>query len=49
MNILKDLLQSSIARDVALQLCKPVSTDEIKEIMFAIGSNKASGPNGYSS
>nr|GEZ89167.1 hypothetical protein [Tanacetum cinerariifolium] len=35
--------------DVALDLIKPVDDKEIKEVLFSIYDNKASGPNGYSS
>nr|GEX17879.1 hypothetical protein [Tanacetum cinerariifolium] len=35
--------------DVALDLIKPVDDKEIKEVLFSINDNKASGPDGYSS
>ena len=48
MNIFKKLLHYSVAEVVALALFKLVSAEEIRQIVFSIGNDKALGPYGYS-
>nr|GEY71228.1 hypothetical protein [Tanacetum cinerariifolium] len=42
------LFTKRLDADVALDLIKPIHDKEIKEALFSIDDNKASGPNGYS-
>ncbi|XP_071687680.1 uncharacterized protein [Rutidosis leptorrhynchoides] len=44
-----DLFQSKITHEMALDMIKVVSDDEIKDAMFNIGDDKESGPDGYTS
>ncbi|XP_071695235.1 uncharacterized protein [Rutidosis leptorrhynchoides] len=43
------LFTSKISDEMAANMVRPVSNDEIKEAIFGIGDDKASGPDGYSS
>ncbi|XP_071719398.1 uncharacterized protein [Rutidosis leptorrhynchoides] len=43
------LFTSKISDAMAASMVRPVSNDEIKEAIFGIGDDKASGPDGYSS
>ncbi|GKC28174.1 protein LAZ1, partial [Tanacetum coccineum] len=45
----ESLFTNRLHDDVALDLIKPVHDKEIKEALFNIDDNKASGPDGYSS
>ena len=47
--ILEDVLQSFLNEEEASNLSRPIHCDEIKSAMFSIGSDKAPGPDGYSS
>ena len=46
-HFLSELVQSTLAEEVEGDLCKPISAEEIKASMFAIGDDKAPGPDGY--
>ncbi|XP_039021875.1 uncharacterized protein LOC120154125 [Hibiscus syriacus] len=47
-NVLKDLLHSSLPADLAANLSKDVTKNEIKDGFFSQGNDKAPGPDGYS-
>ena len=42
-----DLLQTALPSDAASSLCRQVTAQEIKSIIFAMGNDKASGPDSY--
>ena len=44
---MSELVQSTLIDEVEGDLCKPISAEEIKASMFAIGDDKVSGPDGY--
>ena len=46
-SILSELIQTTLPNDAEADLCKPVTEEEIKMSMFAIGDEKAPGPDGY--
>ncbi|GKB78030.1 RNA-directed DNA polymerase, eukaryota, reverse transcriptase zinc-binding domain protein, partial [Tanacetum coccineum] len=44
-----NLFTKKLDADSSLEMIKPVTDDEIKEAIFSIDDNKASGPDGYTS
>ena len=46
-SVLSELIQTTLPNDAEADLCKPVTDEEIKMSMFAIGDEKAPGPDGY--
>ena len=46
-HILSELVQSTLTDEAEGDLYKPITTEEIKGSMFAIGDDKALGPDGY--
>ena len=48
-NILEEVLNTSITKDIADELCMPISVEEIKQSMFSIKNKKAPGLDGFSS
>ncbi|GJS31911.1 RNA-directed DNA polymerase, eukaryota, reverse transcriptase zinc-binding domain protein [Tanacetum coccineum] len=44
-----NLFKKRLDADIALDLIKPINNKEIKDALFSIDDNKASGPDGYSS
>ena len=47
--ILEDVLQSFLNEEKTSNLSRPINRDEIKNVMFSIGNDRAPGPDGYSS
>lgn len=48
LNSLEDIFRVTLNDQVALDMVKDVTDEEIKESMFDIESNKVDGPDGYS-
>ncbi|CAL1376412.1 unnamed protein product [Linum trigynum] len=44
----KGLLQKTFPSDLAIELCRPVTTAEVKKVMFGFKGEKSPGPYGYS-
>ncbi|KAJ8768783.1 hypothetical protein K2173_023687 [Erythroxylum novogranatense] len=48
LSLLRDLLPGSIGETKKLMLVQDISRDEVRKVMFALGGEKAPGPDGYS-